>query len=262
MLITFTVLYFIYGLIIGFVAMSLLISQHRNSYYTFRLLSLLCILLSLFTPIYLKYFSNLQFANSLVNVVSPVTGFLFAIKMTELAFTYTWLELCHISLYQIGIDFSTFPLYKYQSSRQIKSDKRDIVSFRDFMLENIKYLILSNKYGVNFSPFRQNCLIIIRGLFDVLFLIQTLKYVPYHYLQLHSKNFHVFNLECVFTYFLYGFILYFALGMVANVVFGLGGLCWNISTQSVFPEYPFLATSLQDFWSHRWNIYVKQSLHR
>ena len=47
-----------------------------------------------------------------------------------------------------------------------------------------------------------------------------------------------------------------------NIVFGSMGFSWNIYTRSIYPGYPFLPTSIHDFWSRRWNIYVKSILHR
>lgn len=50
--------------------------------------------------------------------------------------------------------------------------------------------------------------------------------------------------------------------MTLNIVFGLVGFIWNIHTHSVYSGYPFLPISLHDFWSRRWNLYVKSILHR
>lgn len=85
---------------------------------------------------------------------------------------------------------------------------------------------------------------------------------PYSRLRLHSHNAKFLSLTHFLIYTLYGFIFYFALGMVLNIVFGSLGFIWNIHTRSVYPDYPFLPISFHDFWSRRWNIYVKSILHR
>ncbi|CAF4439020.1 unnamed protein product, partial [Adineta steineri] len=40
------------------------------------------------------------------------------------------------------------------------------------------------------------------------------------------------------------------------------GFFWNIHICSVYPGYPFLPRGIHDFWSRRWNIYIKTILHR
>ena len=72
----------------------------------------------------------------------------------------------------------------------------------------------------------------------------------------------MFSLSHFLIYTLYGFIFYFALGMVINMIFGFMGFMWNIHVRTVYPGYPFFPTGLHDFWSRRWNIYVKSILHR
>jgi hypothetical protein len=113
-----------------------------------------------------------------------------------------------------------------------------------------------------FSARRQNVLIIIRGVSQMICLHILLHLTPYSVLRLHSHNARLFSLSHFFIYTLYGFILYFALGMVINIIFGFMGFFWNIHVRTIYPGYPFFPISLHDFWSRRWNIYVKSILHR
>ena len=102
----------------------------------------------------------------------------------------------------------------------------------------------------------------IRGLSQMICLHYLLHWIPYSILRLHGDQAEFFSLKNLFIYTLYSFILYFALGMVLNLIFGLMGFIWNVRLRPIYPGYPFLATSLHDFWSHRWNYYVKCILHR
>jgi hypothetical protein len=128
-------------------------------------------------------------------------------------------------------------------------------------MNHLNYLVLGFDED-QFSARRQNLLIIIRGLSQLVCLRILLHFTPYSVLRLHSRNARFFSLSHFLTYTLYGFIFYFALGMVINILFGLMGFMWNIHVRTIYPGYPFLPISLHDFWSRRWNIYVKSILHR
>lgn len=114
-IITFPYLYIIYGIIICFVYLSIFLAQYYNSEKLLHYLCSLCAILSIYIPIFLKYHSSwTEFSNALVSIFSAVTGFLFALKILELTFTYPWAKQKQITLKQILIDFSTFPKYKYE----------------------------------------------------------------------------------------------------------------------------------------------------
>jgi hypothetical protein len=127
--------------------------------------------------------------------------------------------------------------------------------------DHIRFLLLADQ-DQNLSARRQNLLIAFRGLFQFVCLRVLLRLTPYSALRLHSQQARLFYLPHFVTYVVYGFIIYFALGMVVNLVFGLMGFFWNVHLRSFFPGYPFFPTSLHDFWSRRWNVYVKSILQR
>ena len=114
-IITFPYLYTIYGIIIGFLCLTIILAQRYNSERLLHVLCSLCAISAIYVPIFLKYHSPwTEFADALVSIFSAVTGFLFALKILELAFTYEWSKQKQITIKQILIDFSTFPKYKYE----------------------------------------------------------------------------------------------------------------------------------------------------
>ena len=114
-IITFPYLYTIYGAIILLVCISVWLAQYYNSEKLLHYLCTLCAIGSIYVPIFLKYHSPwTTFANALVSIFSAVMGFLFALKIVELAFTYPWIRQKQITTKQILMDFSTFPKYKYE----------------------------------------------------------------------------------------------------------------------------------------------------
>jgi hypothetical protein len=114
-IITFPHLYIIYGLIINLVCLTVILAQYYNSEKVLHYLCFVCAICAIYIPIFLKYHSPwTEFADALVSVFSAVTGFLFALKILELAFTYEWTIQKEIKIKQILIDFSTFPKYKYE----------------------------------------------------------------------------------------------------------------------------------------------------
>ncbi len=114
-IITFPYLYAIYGVIIILVCISVRLAQYYNSEKVLQYLCTLCAICAIYVPIFLKYHSPwTTFADALVSIFSAVTGFLFTLKIVELAFTYPWVKQKQITIKQILMDFSTFPKYKYE----------------------------------------------------------------------------------------------------------------------------------------------------
>ncbi|CAM2709373.1 unnamed protein product [Rotaria socialis] len=61
-------------------------------------------------------------------------------------------------------------------------------------------------------------------------------------------------------YGLLGAILYLSMDSVTSIGFGFYMLLFNIRINPAFPAFPFVSTSLREFWSKRWNNLVKTSL--
>lgn len=254
--ITFPYLYTIYGMIIGLVCLSVTLAQFYNSEKVLHYLCTICAFVSIYLPIFLKFHCGYtRFGDALVSIFSAVTGFLFALKIVELAFTYPWFKQKQITIKQILIDFSTFPKFKYEEQPS-SSSSTNLTLFK-----SLRYLIFNSNEN-QFSARQENLFLIIRGLSQLICLRLLLHFTPYSVLRLHSQNANLFSLRHFLTYSLYGFLFYFALGMVINIIFGLMGGLWNIRVRTIYPGYPFLPVGLHDFWSRRWNIYVKSILHR
>lgn len=257
--ITFAYLYSIYGIVIFLVYLSILISKNYNSERILHYLCVFCSILSISIPILFKIYSTyFEYSNALVSIFSAVTGFLFALKILELAFTYSWSQQKQITFKQILEDFSTFPKYKYEKQQPKKNKSK---ARNSTLLNHLNYLLLGNDEDY-LSARQQNLLIICRGLVHLVCLHILLRLTPYSVLRLHSQNARFFSIVDFLTYTLYGFLFYFALGMIINIVFGSMGFIWNIYTRPIYPGYPFLPVGIHDFWSRRWNIYVKSILHR
>lgn len=102
-------------MIIGLVCLTIFFAQYYNSEQILYYFCTICAICAIYVPIFLKYHASwTKFGDALVSIFSAVTGFLFALKILELAFTYEWSQQKQITIKQILIDFSTFPQYKYE----------------------------------------------------------------------------------------------------------------------------------------------------
>ncbi|CAF4419738.1 unnamed protein product, partial [Rotaria sp. Silwood2] len=138
-IITFPYLYIIYGIIITLVCSTISLAQYYNSEKILHYLCSLCAISALYMPIFLKYHSPwTEITDGLVSIFSAVTGFLFALKILEIAFTYEWSKQKQVTLKQILIDFSTFPKYKYEPEPSSVKSK----SIHPTFLNYINYLII------------------------------------------------------------------------------------------------------------------------
>jgi hypothetical protein len=91
-------------------------------------------------------------------------------------------------------------------------------------------------------------------------IIQAILYlIPIEWVALPSVSFPL--VYCFLRYGLLTIILYLSIGYPTNFGFGLYSLLSNVPMNPVFPSFPFASTSIRDFWSYRWNNFIKSSLH-
>ena len=108
---------------------------------------------------------------------------------------------------------------------------------------------------------RRECIdSISQGIAEYFVFRALLRWIPREWLTLPSSSFLLLTRSA--RYGLLCILLYLLLTCFLNVIFGLTGLVMNLPMHRMFPAFPFTSTSLRDFWSYRWNHYIKSSLHR
>ena len=227
--INFINLWFLFATIVILFIFGLLMSKHSNSSRLFQSSSIVCAALALYLPIFLKFQSPWSFDSEHVNFLAAASGFLFALKFLEFSFGYEWEHIRTITWTQLAISFSAFP----------ETSDSGIGSSQDARSRSI--------------------ISILKAVVQYFILRTILHYTPIEWV---SQPLTVLNpVLWPFRYALLGIILYVLISMAFNFIFGVGGFIWNARMKSMFPAFPFFATSLRDFWSRRWNAYVKALLH-
>jgi hypothetical protein len=228
--INFINLWFLFAGVVTLFILGLLISRHLDSARLFHSLSIGCAILALYMPIFLKFQSSWSFASIHVNNLAAAPGFLFALKFLELSFGLEWTYTQTITWKQLAINFSAFP-ETLNSGIEHSQDAR-----------------------------RKSIFNILRAVIQFVVLRAILRFTPIEWV---SQPLSLLSpVLWPFRYALLGIILYLVIAMAFNFVFGIGGFIWNVRMNSMFPAFPYFATSLRDFWSRRWNAYVKTLLHR
>jgi hypothetical protein len=228
--INFVNLWFLFAALVVLFIIGLSISRYLDSVRLFHFLSIVCAILALSMPIFLKFQSWYPFASIHVINLAVASGFLFALKFLELSFGEEWEYIRSIRWKQLAMSFSAFP-------ETVNSNREYCESAR-----------------------RQSLFSIFRGIVQLVILRIVVRLTPVEWFSQSLSSLSPTIWPC--RYALLGLILYLILGMASNFVFGIAGFLWNTRMNSMFPSFPFFATSLRDFWSYRWNTYVKVLLHR
>jgi hypothetical protein len=186
-------------------------------------------------PIYSKYHSPWALDNSSnAAEFSAGTGFLFALKFLGFAFGQDWIFARKMTPKQVTLECLTFPLTTESSTE--KSFECAVDARRESIYTILRCI---------------SKIVVLRTLFRV---------IPFERFSLPPSSF--LPLLWPVRYALLAVIIYLYLPMSFDIVFGFTGLLFNVRMNSPFPSNPFLSTSLRDFWSRRWNMYIKRVLHR
>jgi hypothetical protein len=166
--------------------------------------------------------------------LSAISSLLFALKFLEWGFTRDWNELRTITVRQVAIDCSSYPQWNSAMKKQSPSKIEDI--------------------------YRDNIMMLLRAFIQFITLRILMYVIPETWVSLSFWSFE--SLIWPIRYLLLSFILYLTIGVVTNIVFGVGGLIWGMPMNSTFPAFPFTSCSIREFWSRRWNVFIKQLLQR
>lgn len=212
---------------------SLYISRYLKSPHIFHFISIISSISLIFIFVYLKLQSSWFVHNQILAFVLSAYSIVLVFKFLELSFAYEWTYIKQMPLKLLVMYLAAFP-------RMPKSEA--------------KLLELSNE-----DIRRESILSITCGIFQFI-IVQTILYlIPIEWLALSSVSF-----PLGFRFLRYGLltiILYLSIGYPTNFGFGIYSLLSNIPMNPVFPSFPFVSTSIRDFWSYRWNNFVKSSLH-
>lgn len=232
--INFVGLWFFYVGIVALFLLGLLTSQHLNSIRLFRMICVSFSICILYLPLYLKWYSPWHFTNADVLFVSAITSLLFSLKFLEWGFAYDWDKLRTVTVKQVAMDCSSFPRVSPSIEKQSSSNIKDI--------------------------YRDNTIMLVKAVVQF-FILRILLYVTSDaWLSLPVSSISLWTWP--FRYLWLAFILYVIISIVTNIVFSISGLIWGAPMNSTFPAFPFLSCSIREFWSYRWNVFIKQILQR
>lgn len=220
------------GVIVAFI-LGLNIGRYFQSSFLFRLIavitsfSLMLIFISL--KMQSSWFVQHPFAAFAISAYSVVLG----LRLLELSFAYSWSYVQKMSLKLLVIYFLAFP-------RMPDSEDE---------LTNL----------TNQDTNRQSMISAIRGISQILICQVLLYFTPLDWLTEPSVSFPSglrFIRDGLLSIFLYLYI-----DGATSFGFGFYSYLTKIPMCPAFPSFPFISTSLRDFWSYRWNNLIKSSLH-
>lgn len=211
----------------------LYISRFINSPYFFYFIAILSSFSIVFVSVYLKLQTSWFTYNQLIAFALGGFSIQLSLKFLELAFGYQWIYVRQMPL--ILVIFYLIALPKMPETE---------VKLLDLNKQNAR---------------RESILPILTGIFQFIIYRLIIYSIPYEWVSFSSSSFPV-----IIRYLRYGilsFILYLSIAFVTNFGYGIYTLLFNIRMHSAFPSFPFIGTSLRDFWSYRWNNLIKTSLH-
>jgi hypothetical protein len=209
------------------------VNRHSSSPHIFHSIAIACSLLLLFLPIIFHFYSPWSLIEEQLAAFATGSSFMFALKLLELAFAKEWTLTRNMTLKHVIISLITLPL----TSESVADPSKE-------RIQNVR---------------RENILQILRGICQIAVMRALIYMIPHDWLSLPSSSFP--PIVWPFRYALLFILLYLSFATISNIMFGITGFLFNIRMNSFFPALPFASTSLRDFWSRRWNAYVKASLH-
>ncbi|CAF2359375.1 unnamed protein product [Rotaria sp. Silwood2] len=213
---------------------SLCISKYFNSPRLFQLNSIVSSTSIIFIYVFLKLKSSWFDTNTLWAFSFSGLSMLTAFKFLELAFAYNWTYTRKMPLKLVAVYLLALPQMPESEAKLSELSKQQL------RLEGI--------------------LLILRGICQFIILRIFLDLTPFEWLSLSSSL-----CSPIFRFFRYGLcsvLLYLSIDYATGIGFGIYTILFNLQINPVYPVFPFVSTSLRDFWSCRWNNLVKTSLQR
>ncbi|CAF3009687.1 unnamed protein product [Rotaria socialis] len=219
----------IFIFVIGF-----LVCKRWNSKRLFHGICIVCSLIIFSLPLVLKWYSPWPFASVHVLFLSAITSLILVLKFLEWGFARDWNEIRTVPIKQLIIDFTSY------SQLYSSTEKQSSLTINDI--------------------YRMNTTMLLRGVFQFITLRILMHLIPDTWLSLalSSLTFWIWPIR----YILLSFILYISISAVTNITFSVSAIIWTIPVQATFPAFPFTSCSIREFWSRRWNLFVKHLLHR
>ncbi|CAF2066277.1 unnamed protein product [Rotaria magnacalcarata] len=207
-------------------------SQYFNTPHVVHFVSIISSISLLFVSVYVKLSSPLFIRSSLVTFSLGGLTSLTSFKFLELAFAYKWTYIRQMPLKLVVLYFLALP-------RMPESEAK----LKDISKQNVR----GECFGM-----------ILQGIYKFI-IFQTILYlIPFEWLATSPSP--MWPTSYCIRYGLLGAILYLSMDSVTGISFGFYILLFNIRITPVFPAFPFVSTSLREFWSKRWNNLVKTSL--